>query len=318
MNKTETIISLLRADMADEHAAIVQYLQHAYALGESGEACEIEGIAREEMRHFDWLAEAIVELGGDPNLERGFVDLEGVTPAEWMVHDVAAEERAIAQYRDHISRIDDPKIKRLLERILADEESHKGDFEGMVEELAAEQSGEQIILTERKASGIPPHVVDILQSGIKHEYTVVLQYLYHDFVMPECEISREIEMQAINEMQHLGWLSEELAGAGGHPAFQAGELALEGSSEDMLAADIQAESDVTDTYTGQLAQIEEEGLRTLLERVRDQEIYHKEVFEDLAAELREDQKTQEAPTTEAKSSPAETHKFTIGSLIDED
>ena len=67
MEKQE-IIELLRKDMAGEHQAIIQYLFHAYALGEGEVAAEIEAIAREEMHHLDWLADAIVELGGDPNM----------------------------------------------------------------------------------------------------------------------------------------------------------------------------------------------------------------------------------------------------------
>jgi len=291
MNENQAVIEMLRADMHGEHAAIVQYLQHAYALGESGEACEIEGIARDEMRHFDWLAEAIVELGGDPDLERGFVDLSGVTPVEWIGQDVEAEKRAIAQYRDHISRVDDPKIKRLLKRILSDEQAHRDNFSGIYEELALEESGEPVVLTERKAAKAPPHVVDILQADVKHEYTVILQYLYHNFVMPRCEIGREIEMQAINEMQHLGWLSEELAEMGGHPEIERGELALEGSPEDLLKADIKAESEVTDAYTEQIDQVNSEEVKALLSRIRDHEVYHKEVFGDLVTDLHEAEET---------------------------
>jgi bacterioferritin (cytochrome b1) len=95
----QAVVELLNADLRDEHAAIIQYLQHAYAIGEGEEAGEIEAIAREEMRHFDWLAEAIVELGGKPDMERGEVDLTGSGPVEWMARDILAEERAIAQYK---------------------------------------------------------------------------------------------------------------------------------------------------------------------------------------------------------------------------
>ncbi len=56
MDKKE-IIRLLNYDLENEHGAIIQYLTHAYAMGEGELACEIEAIAREEMRHFDWLAE---------------------------------------------------------------------------------------------------------------------------------------------------------------------------------------------------------------------------------------------------------------------
>ncbi|MGB2853717.1 MAG: ferritin-like domain-containing protein, partial [Dehalococcoidia bacterium] len=74
---TAEIIVLLNQDLEGEHGAIIQYLTHAYAMGEGEMACEIEAIAREEMRHLDWLAEAIVELGGIPSLERGMMRMEG-------------------------------------------------------------------------------------------------------------------------------------------------------------------------------------------------------------------------------------------------
>ncbi|MBA7603795.1 hypothetical protein ES703_10913 [subsurface metagenome] len=57
MNKN--IINLLNKDLEGEHAAIIRYLQHAYAMSEGEMACEIEAIAREEMRHLDWLAETL-------------------------------------------------------------------------------------------------------------------------------------------------------------------------------------------------------------------------------------------------------------------
>jgi len=45
-------------------------LPHAFAMGEGEMSCELEAIAREEMRHLDWLAETIVELGGTPNYKQ--------------------------------------------------------------------------------------------------------------------------------------------------------------------------------------------------------------------------------------------------------
>ncbi len=65
------IIEMLNQDIEGEHGAIIQYLTHAYAMGEGDMACEIEALAREEMRHLDWLAETVVELGGVPSLKRG-------------------------------------------------------------------------------------------------------------------------------------------------------------------------------------------------------------------------------------------------------
>ena len=43
------IIALLNQDLEGEHAAIIQYLTHVYAMGEGEMACEIEAIARESI-----------------------------------------------------------------------------------------------------------------------------------------------------------------------------------------------------------------------------------------------------------------------------
>lgn len=311
MTDRKMMIQMLNADMRDEHAAVIQYLQHAYALGEGAEACEIEAIARDEMRHFDWLAEKIVELGGEPDLTRGMVDLAGTGPVEWMERDVAAEDRAIAQYRAHLAAIDDPDVQRLLKRILLDEESHREKFIGLGEELRAEGAVQTGPLEARKPSGIPPHVVEILQAGVRHEYTVILQYLYHSFVTPHCEISRELEMQAINEMQHLGWLAEKAAEAGAHPDIEHTELKLEGDTAQMLEADIQAERAVTMDYTRQLDQVPDPELRSLLAQIRDHEIYHDELFSAMLDELKEEQQPQKEERPSGKPT------FTVGSLIED-
>ena len=127
------VIELLNKDLEGEHAAIIQYLVHAYSMGEGEMACEIEAIAREEMRHLDWLAETIVSLGGTPSITRGEMRSGGDSVPAWMKNDVLQEEDAIAMYEEHIKSIEDPKIKLLLERILSDEKSHRGDFEHFME-----------------------------------------------------------------------------------------------------------------------------------------------------------------------------------------
>ena len=131
MDKDKTI-ALLNQDLGGEHAAIIQYLGHAYAMGEGEMACEIEAIAREEMRHFDLLAETIVSLGGTPSIKRGHIRTGGEAVPDWMNNDVLQEKDAIDLYEEHIKAIGDPKIKRLLQRILSDEKSHRGDFEHFV------------------------------------------------------------------------------------------------------------------------------------------------------------------------------------------
>ena len=90
----EKVIALLNQDLEGEHGAIIQYLSHAYAMGEGEMACEIEALAREEMRHLDWLAETIVELGGVPSLKRGRMLAGGTAVADWMTNPAGTRLRS--------------------------------------------------------------------------------------------------------------------------------------------------------------------------------------------------------------------------------
>jgi len=273
----DKIIALLNQNLEGEHAAIIQYLVHAYAMGEGEMACEIEAIAREEMRHFDWLAETIVSLGGTPSLERGDMRTVGESVPDWMRNDVLQEEDAITLYEEHIKAIGDPKIKRLLERILSDEKSHRGDFEHFVNK--AQKEGAKDLRGSRQDK-----VAQALNWGIEHEYTVILQYLLHSYMTPNEDVKKEMEDQAINEMQHLGWLSEEMVDKKGSPKIEHTEVDKSTKTADMLRADIKIEKKVAAEYDRAAKEIEEPDLKELLVRIRDHEVYHADVFEDLLKE----------------------------------
>jgi len=276
----EKIIALLNQDLEGEHGAIIQYLTQAYAMGEGEMACEIEAIAREEMRHLDWLAETITELDGAPSLKRGKMRMGGQSVADWMGNNVLLEEDAINQYKEHIKAIDDPKIKRLLKRILSDEESHHGDFKHFVDK--AQKEGAKDLRGSRQDK-----VTLTLNWGIEHEYTVILQYLLHSYLTPSDEVKEEMQDQAINEMQHLGWLAEKMVGSGGSPRIEHTKVNRSTRTAEMLRADIKVEKEVTEAYDRAAKEVKEKDLRQLLLRIRDHEIYHTEVFNDL---LREEEK----------------------------
>jgi len=273
----DKIIALLNQDLEGEHAAVIQYLVHAYAMGEGEMACEIEAIAREEMRHFDWLAETIVSLGGTPSLERGDMRTGGEAVPDWMKNDVLQEKDAITLYEEHIKAIGDPKIKRLLQRILSDEKSHQGDFEHFVNK--AQKEGARDLRGSRQ-----DEVTKVLNWGIEHEYTVILQYLLHSYMTPNEDVKKEMEDQAINEMQHLGWLSEEMVDKKSSPRIEHTEVDKCTKTADMLRADIKIENKVAAEYDRAAKEIEEPDLKELLVRIRDHEIYHADLFEDLLKE----------------------------------
>jgi bacterioferritin len=268
------IVELLNLDLQDEHGAIIQYLTHAYAIGEGEMACEIEGIARDEMRHLDWLAETIVELGGQPSLKRGTQNMAGKAVPDWMKNNVGLEAGAIKSYQEHIKAIDDVKINRLLKRILADEQAHRGKFEHFIDK--AKKEGLKDIRGNKKDSE-----TKTLDWGIEHEYTVVLQYMFHSYMTKNKEAKKQFEDQAINEMQHLGWLAEELASGGGNPNIEYSKPDQSLKTADMLKADLKIEKEVADAYDKAAKEVKDAGLKELLVRIRDNEKYHIDVFNDL-------------------------------------
>ncbi len=318
MNK-DKIIEMLREDMRGEHQAIIQYLAHAYALGEGEIPSDIEEIARDEMRHLDWLADRIVELGGDPDMTRKEPDLSLAPPAEQMRKDVALEQEAIDLYRQHMEAIDDdPSLRRLLARIVHDEMAHQDKFRDYAEELAQEAMPDAEAM--RKVSN---RLAEILNYGVRHEYTVILQYLFHSFVADDWELKEEMEYAAINEMQHMGWIAEELQEKGQQPEYEHEEPFLSRDHVANLKADIEIEEEVTRAYSSQIPEVEEEDIKWILSRARDNEIYHADVFRDLLEEAKERQAGDAAKPAPEDKSPAEDDDGapdvpSIGSLIGRD
>jgi len=279
------LVKMLQKAAKDEHAAVIQYLRHAYMLGEGEEACEIEAIARDEMRHFWMLSRWIRKLGGTPTIERNPVDLGGTAISDWMHRDEEAEKRAIALYRDYIAHIKDPALKADIERILADEENHREIFAHLAGKFRRLQSAEGRVPPQSEAPSLLPADREALEWGVRHEYTALLQYLFHSFMVKDEEASRQLELQAINEMQHFGWLAEELAGKGRemplepHPA----DLSLEPSS--MLRADIKLEQDTIRKYEHFIQRVQDAKLKKLLTFIQNHEMYHEGLFKRLLSQL---------------------------------
>ncbi|MCL4531672.1 MAG: hypothetical protein M1582_00515 [Actinobacteria bacterium] len=323
MNEEEKrrAVDLLNADIRGEHQAILQYLMQAWALGERVETFEIEGAARDEMRHLRWLSDTVVRLGGRPATEhdplpsadpwagKGLaIDVE----SEQGAIDVESEQGAIDQYTDHIAAIPDPDIKRLLGRIRSDETAHRQLFATLAEELAA--SGRE----PSSSAATPPdqRMVEMLQAGVRHEYTVILQYLFHRFVIGEWRVADELEQQAINEMQHLGWLGEALSGLGVAPEVEHAPLVLEGDPASLLRADVDAERAVSADYTRQMEATGEPGIKELLTRIRDQEVYHDQVLTGLLEDLLGAQAGGRGEP-EGTPHPFKAGRLTVGRLIGE-
>lgn len=254
-------MELLNQDLFGEHDAILHYLQHAWALQETyGSA--IESIARDEMRHFKWLAHAIVQLGGRPDLRVP----EAMPPEsgrQLLEADIAAESVAIDQYHRHREAIGDPQIRELLGRIVVDEEDHRRQFR----ELLAAWDEENPWVPEL-ADADPAHAR--LQQMVGTEYRSILNALWRSFMKRHLAgVGMDWEDRAVDEMKHLGWLGEAMARHGLWAAFPSDAAA----TARQLPAHLQAREQEGYERLKEWAETSDPELRPLIDRIEKREAY---------------------------------------------
>lgn len=142
-----TIIKVLNEALATEIVCVLRYKRHYFmASGLMADAVKAEFLehAKEEQEHADWIAERIVQLGGEPDLNpaslvsRSHADyVEGTDLRDMVKEDLIAERIAIDSYREIIEYIGnkDTTTKRIMERILAAEEEHADELSDMLDGL---------------------------------------------------------------------------------------------------------------------------------------------------------------------------------------
>jgi bacterioferritin len=143
----KAIIELLNTALATEIVCVLRYKRHYYAthgIRAKFVSAEFLEHANEEQAHADKIAERIVQLGDDPDLNpatllsRSHAEYDENTGLRQMLEaDLIAERIAIESYREMITFVGekDPTTRRLLESILAQEEEHAEDLVDLLEDL---------------------------------------------------------------------------------------------------------------------------------------------------------------------------------------
>lgn len=138
------LIRKLNDALATEWVCVLRYMHHYFtAEGMLAEPVKQEFLehAKEEQSHADLIAERIVQLGGDPDLnpatlaQRSHAEYkEGRNLRDMVKENLVAERIAIDSYRELINWIGDrdTTTKRMLEGILAMEEEHADDFRDLL------------------------------------------------------------------------------------------------------------------------------------------------------------------------------------------
>ena len=145
----ETVIKLLNDALATEIVCVLRYKRHYFmAQGLSSDSVkeEFKEHAAEEQEHADRIAERIVQLGGEPDLNpAGLASrahseyVEGTSLVDMIREDLVAERIAIESYLEMIAYLHakDPTTHRMMKDILAVEEEHADDLNSLLLGLKA-------------------------------------------------------------------------------------------------------------------------------------------------------------------------------------
>ncbi len=282
MNKRE-LINLLLYDVALEHSAIVQYLYHIFLITDKNITEEIEVIARQEMRHLKWFAQKVVKLGGQVVLDR-LEDMIVVGGPDWedmLSKDVDAEQMAIETYTKQLEVVKDESVKRLLERVIKDEEDHRIEFTEL-KELAKES-----LLIEGQAKKADPQTLEVLNRFLKEEYQTIINYLYQFFHTKDCTY-RDIMLDlAIESMTHMGKIGEKIGELGGMPSIEA-DLSPKPlrKLEEQVKQEISYEQSTGEDYKKVVESLKDPDLQRLFRFIENQEEYHKHMLSEFFKTMR--------------------------------
>ncbi len=221
--KDKELIHMLNQDLADEHAAILRYLIHSYLEGEDTSiGASLLSRAREEMWHMHWLGMIICQLGGEPNFVPAEYPYDSSNRSTIFKSYIEYESKLIPHYNKEAEKINDPHIKRVLQREAWESAFHAQKFQKILDKLSPEEANGSPGADERE---LPKEFLQNLQFEIADKYNEMLQHIRHSWCFKNKGIlSWQLMDQAMEKMKHLAHFAEDVAESGLTPKFQSGHI----------------------------------------------------------------------------------------------
>jgi bacterioferritin len=318
MNDKQKLIDMLNADLRDEHASVIRYLIHAYQVGEDTSlGALLLSMAREEMWHMDWLADAIGEMGEEPDMAPGLYPHDPTSNASLLRSYIEWEDGLVKAYAGQAERVSDPEIKRILIQQSQESAIHSQRFAAALHKLGEE--GEEPLVYEDSGE-FSSELVRRLQDEMTDEYKLMLQHLRHAFVFEhEHPEFGELELVAMRHMKHLSHFAEELAESGHEPQFELPDLDMSESADAALESNLKLTEEAKARFIN-LSQepelAEHPGLKLEIENMIIQEDFLAATIHELQEEV-----TAEAESSSEPQSGSPDHRspgdLTVGSLMKE-
>ncbi len=220
--KKRELIALLNRDIKDEHAAIIRYLVHGWLEGEDTPlGASLLSRSREEMWHMHWLGMIIGQLGGEPDFIPAPYPYDPTNRATIFKSYFEYEEKLIPHYNAEADMVDDPHIKRVLQREAWESAIHARKFKRILGKIRPEE-----------ADGVPggePELsrefLDMLQGDVTDKYNEMLQHIRYSWVFQGKGLSAwQLMDQAMEKMKQIAHFAEDIGGNGIPPQFNPGQI----------------------------------------------------------------------------------------------
>ena len=279
----EELIAMLNRDMADEHAAILRYVVHSYLEGEDTPlGASLLSRAREEMWHMHWLGIIVGNLGGEPDMTPAPYPFNPKNRAMIFKSYVDYELKLIPHYMGQAEKVEDPHIKRVLQREAWESEYHAKKFQRILDKLTPELAeglpGEE--------NELPEGFVERLQGLVASKYTEMLQHIRSSWVFQkEGMFGWQMMDFAMTKMKQLAHLAEQAAENGITPRFEARGLEKNDSIGAALKKglkDVRAAREEHLKFQGESETRKHAGLLLSLDLALKQEDYEAAEIEDWA------------------------------------
>jgi bacterioferritin len=131
-------------------------------------------------------------------------------------------------------------------------------------------------------------LIESLNEDLAGEYQAVIAYVVYSQMLTGAQymtIAKELEVHAVEELQHALTIAKHIDYLGGTPTVVPKPVAVVKSSQDMLRADLQNENDTVRRYRERVRQCEELGEYAIAEDIREILRQEQEHQVDLATAL---------------------------------
>lgn len=223
MKKSE-LIEILKKDLADEHAAIIRYLVHGWLEGEDTPiGASLISRSREEMWHMHWLGMIICKLGGEPDFKPAPYPYDPTNRATIFKSYVAYEEKLVPHYNGQAGRVDDPHIKRVLQREAWESAYHAKKFQRILNKLTPVQA-KGVPGGEKE---LPDGLLNLLQKEVTGKYNEMLQHIRYSWTFQKKGLMAwNLMDQAMEKMKQVAHFAEDIGANGIDVKFRPGKLDL--------------------------------------------------------------------------------------------